>query len=188
MYDSKPWQTWFLACWLLRGLLGSRWHWLAHWSLCLSSAASTLDIDNFCCYFSLWLVHFLLRLRLHIESAWETSWAKCSFPLKLLLANLGRTQHSLARDRSLYNLRILHWFEALNNSHITGFNLLVLSMHYMRDHWRSLWLLPLTKGRLCLRLGQSLVLDLGLLWLVLLFVWPIMDCLLANCWTFWLFR
>ena len=181
MHHAKRWQTWFLSCWLCRGLFGHCWwHRLARWSLYKARRADILCI-SFSCYFPLRLVHLLILLAsLHIESAWKSSWTKCSFSFKLLFTDLCWCEHLLLGWWSLHNLWILNWFKALDYSHITGFNLLLLNMHHVRDYRRSLWLLSLPKGRLCLRLGHSLLLFSILLRRIFLFGRPIVCYFLAN--------
>ena len=181
MNHTKRWQTWLLSSWLCRSLLGHCWWYrLARWSLYKASGASILSI-SFSRYFTLRLVHLLILLAsLHIESAWESPWAKSGFSFKLLFTDLSWCEHLLCGCWSLHHLRVLNWFKALDYSHITRFNLLLLNMHHVREYRWSLWLLSLPKGRLSLRLGQSLLLYLTLLRRIFLFGRPIV----YNLWTY----
>ena len=180
MNHTKRWQTWFLSCWLCRSLFSHRWWYrLARWSLYKASCAGILSI-SFSCYFTLRLVHLLILLAsLYIESAWESPWAKRGFSFKLLFTDLSWCEYLLGWCWSLNHLWVLNWFKALDYSHITGLDLLFLNMHHVREYRWSLWLLSLPKGRLSLRLGQSLLLYLTLLRRIFLFGRPIV----YNLWT-----
>ena len=181
MNHTKRWQTWFLSRWLSRSLFSHRWwHRLARWSLHEARWADILCI-SFSSYFPLRLVHLLTLLAsLYIESAWQGSWTNWIFSFKLLFTHLSWCEHLLCGNWSLHHLRVLHWFKALDYSHITGFNLLLLNMHHVRDYRWSLRLLSLPKGRLSLRLCHSLLLYLILLGRIFLFGRPIVDYLWSN--------
>ena len=152
MYYTKRWQTWLIACWLHRRLF-SHWRYgLARWCRNIGRTVDVLNI-YFRCNISLWLVHLLMILgSLYIESAWETPRPKSRLSLKLLLADLSWCNHLLSWYRCLYNLRILDWFKALHNCHVSRLNMLFRTLYDVRDHWRCLRLLSFAKGRLCLRL------------------------------------